>query len=131
MADLDRQSAARRLGVPEAEVVAIRDEADGPVITTLDGREYIALGDGYDQKLAYFKVGPQNTAFPIHIPVEEDADEPAVDVDGDGVPDGTVKQILEWVGTDRQRAAQALAVEREKEADARTTLIRDLEKLAA
>jgi len=45
------------------------------------------------------------------------------------VPDGSAKQVLAWVGDDRERAALALAVEREKEADARSTLVAQLEKL--
>jgi hypothetical protein len=64
----------------------------------------------------------------VFVPLAE-PDGPAVDVDGDGVPDGTAKQILEWAGPDIDRAALALAAEREKGDDARTTLIAALEKL--
>jgi hypothetical protein len=58
-----------------------------------------------------------------------------VDVDGDGVPDGSARQVTDWVnrGEDadevRDRAAMALAAERGKGDDARSTLIAALEKL--
>jgi len=62
-------------------------------------------------------------------PVEEIATGPAVDVDGDGVPDGTVGQVLEWVGQDRERAALALAAEQSKGDGARATLVTALNKI--
>jgi hypothetical protein len=60
-------------------------------------------------------------------PVEEVAVGPAVDLDGDGVPDGTAKQVLDWVGEDRDRAAMALGAELGQEKP-RSTLIGALEK---
>lgn len=56
---------------------------------------------------------------------------PAVDLDGDGVPDGTANQVLEWVGSDRERAAAALAAEHAKGDAARSSLVAKLEKLTA
>lgn len=53
---------------------------------------------------------------------------PAVDVDGDGVPDGTAAQILEWVGTDPERAVAARDAEVKRE-PSRVTVIAALEKL--
>ncbi|HTI26179.1 MAG TPA: hypothetical protein VL652_34640 [Kutzneria sp.] len=49
-------------------------------------------------------------------PVEEVTDGPAVDGDGDGVPDGTIAQVLEWVGEDATRAAAALEAENHRDA---------------
>jgi hypothetical protein len=60
-------------------------------------------------------------------PVVEQADGPAVDLDGDGVPDGTVAQVLGWVAEDPAKAAQAL--EAERAGKARATLVDALAKL--
>lgn len=122
---MDKLQAAARLGVPETEVAGVRDTMHGWVATTTDGREYLITDAG---SLAFYGSGPKETAFPVFVPPAE-PDGPAVDVDGDGVPDGTAKQILEWAGPDVDRAALALAAEREKGDDARTTLIAALEKL--
>lgn len=122
---LSTADAAARLGVPESEVAAVRDTMHGPVVTTTDGRAYIVTDNG---NLAFYESGPQDTAFPVFVPPAE-PEEPAVDLDGDGVPDGTAKQVTDWVGTDRDRAAQALAAERGKGDDARSTLVAALEKL--
>jgi hypothetical protein len=63
------------------------------------------------------------------------AEEPSVD-DYDpriysDVPAGTAVDILDWVGTDRVRAVAALAVEKSKGGEARTSLVAKLEKLAS
>lgn len=51
------------------------------------------------------------------------------DVDGDGVPDGSAKDVLGWVGDDPARAALALQAENGR-ATPRKTLLAELEKLA-
>lgn len=43
------------------------------------------------------------------------------------VPSGTVKEVLEWVGDDKEKAAQAL--EAEKDGAKRSTLISTLEEI--
>ena len=48
---------------------------------------------------------------------------------GPEVPDGSVDEVLAWVGDDRDRAAQALEVEQAKDEDARKTLLEPLEDL--
>jgi len=55
---------------------------------------------------------------------------PAADTDTDGVPNGTVGQVQEWVGEDGARARLALDAELAKGDAARTTLLAVLEKLA-
>lgn len=45
------------------------------------------------------------------------------------VPDGTAVDVMDWVGVDKNRAAAALAAEKAKGNDARTSLIAKLEKL--
>ena len=59
----------------------------------------------------------------------EDPDGPGVDLDGDGVPEGSAKQVLAWVGDDPARAAQALEAETRREKP-RTTLAADLGRVA-
>jgi hypothetical protein len=49
---------------------------------------------------------------------------------GDGVPDGTAAEVLEWVGDDHDKAAQALEAEQAREKP-RSTLVGALEKLTA
>ncbi len=46
------------------------------------------------------------------------------------VPDGTAKDVIDWVGDDRDRARAALEAEQGKGDDARTTLVARLSKLA-
>lgn len=56
-----------------------------------------------------------------------DADEAAVDVDD--VPDGTVPEVLEWVGDDQARASAALLAEQRRHDPPRKTLVEPLEDL--
>lgn len=53
---------------------------------------------------------------------------PPADVDVDNPPDGTVDDVLDWVGDDVDRARLALAAEGER-SHARSTLIAPLEAL--
>lgn len=63
-------------------------------------------------------------------PVDEHTDGPAVDTDGDGVPEGNVEQVLTWVGDDRERAVAAFNAEADRGDKARKTLLAELEKRA-
>jgi hypothetical protein len=47
-----------------------------------------------------------------------------------GAPDGTAKDVLDWVGDNPDRALAALAAENAKGDDARSTLVARLTKLA-
>lgn len=49
-------------------------------------------------------------------------------LDGDGVPDGSAAEVLDWVGDDADRAGAALVVETARDKP-RSTLIASLEKL--
>lgn len=63
-------------------------------------------------------------------PVER-LDEPAeAPADPDAVPDGTIQQVLDWVGGDPAKADLALLAEYVRDAPQRTTLVAALEKLA-
>lgn len=46
------------------------------------------------------------------------------------VPDGSAKDVIDWVGEDRDRARAALDAEQARGDDARTTLVAKLAKLA-
>lgn len=85
------------------------------------------------QELAEGQIVPSGE-FADHLlatgaPVEPLDTEPAVDLDGDGVPDGAVNAVLAWVGEDPGRAAQALDAEQAKGEAARATLVAKLSKL--
>lgn len=60
--------------------------------------------------------------------LEQDDNTP--DVDGDGVPDGSAKDVLGWVGDDPARAALALQAE-SRRGSPRKALTADLEKIAS
>lgn len=66
----------------------------------------------YAAKSSSEREQPENVATP----------EPTSDV-----PSGTVREVLEWVGDDQDRAEQALAAE--KEGAKRSTLISELEDI--
>jgi hypothetical protein len=127
---MDRKEAAALLGCPVFEVRAV---ADG-VITTRDGSQHeVPAG----QVAHWVRTNPTQTPPRYRAvlvedePSEDDEDAgPAVDTDGDGVPEGTALQILEWVGTDKDRAAKALDVEAAKGDSTRKSLVAALEKLA-
>jgi hypothetical protein len=60
----------------------------------------------------------------VPTPVEYDEEQ-------DHVPDGTVAEVLGWVGDDRDRAQLALDAEGERSGPPRRTLVAQLETLAA
>jgi len=60
-------------------------------------------------------------------PQEEPSDEPTEE--SEGVPDGNVSDILDWVGDDKDRAREALDVERGKERP-RASLVKQLNTIA-
>lgn len=62
---------------------------------------------------------------PVEVPTVE------VVTGSGGVPLGTAVEVLDWVGTDKGRAAAALVVERGRGVDARSSLVAKLERLAA
>lgn len=47
---------------------------------------------------------------------------------GDGMPEGNIKEVLDWVGDDKSRAAAATAAEKRSD-DPRPTLINKLKKV--
>lgn len=113
-------------------------DKDGDVVEVPDslGYELLAIKGG-----GFTEVPPHEAKHESNVdwrPVEtedgsvlEDGEEsgPAVDLDGDGVPDGTANQIMDWVGEDPARAAAALAAEEAKGDAARSSLITKLARL--
>lgn len=86
-----------------------------------DGGSY--AGDRY--------LPPQPVSSPPAGPAGPDEVPPGVLTLSSGqVPDGTAKDVVDWVGDDQQRARQALAVEQSKGDEARTTLVARLTKIA-
>ena len=73
-----------------------------------------------------------DSGCPVEVvePLEAvEPDGPGVDLDGDGVPEGSAHQILDWVAGDPARAQAALDAEHAKGDAARKVLTADLTKL--
>lgn len=113
-------------------------EKDGDVIEVPDwmAEELLAIkGGGFTEVPVHAVAHESNEDWaPVKTQdgsVLEDGEEsgPAVDLDGDGVPDGTANQIMDWVGEDPARAAAALAAEEAKGDAARSSLITKLARL--
>lgn len=75
-----------------------------------------------------------DTGCPVEVLDEDDPDGPGVDLDGDGVPEGSAPQVLDWVNAGgseaavKDRATLALTAEQAKEKP-RSGLITSLTKL--
>lgn len=127
--------AAKRMGMPAREVLAVAEVGDVHVVTTHDGQHTIVTDDGRTEP---FDGTPPGEAGQPDAGDGEREDAPGVDADGDGtpddtdgdgVPDGTADQVLTWVGEDAEKAKLALAAEQAK-AKPRSTLVAALDKLA-
>jgi hypothetical protein len=109
--------AARMLGVAESEVVDVRAQA---------GWWHALHHDMASHEESWRRV-PDAPADEQPEPDEGVEGSPSSG-SGDEVPDGTVAEVLEWVGDDSDRAVAAL--EAEEAADQpRTTLVAALEKV--
>ena len=79
-----------------------------PVTIAADGRTY------YNYQVIALRAGDEipDGEFADHLCAAGlTVESPATDADGDGVPDGNVGQVLDWVGDDPERARQALDAE--------------------
>jgi hypothetical protein len=135
---MDTHEAARILGVAAYEVLAVRHDAEGWWAHYEDMASHIRIW----RHIPSWQLA---TADASTVSVQADAGEagpdvapdspqevatgPAVDTDGDGVPEGTSAQILKWVGSDSDRAERALAAEAGRDKP-RGVLTAALEKLA-
>jgi hypothetical protein len=101
---------------------AVRVLQDGRVSYNY-GIHFISKGD----EIPAGEFADHLLATTVDLVEEADPDGPGVDTDGDGVPEGSAKQVLEWVGTDPARAAAALEAE-EARPKPRSTLVDELHK---
>lgn len=108
---MDRDEAARLMGMKPAEVLEVEVTADGHVVTTHDGVRTLLPG-------------PAAAGVVDEQPVSEPEPEPI----GDEVPDGSAKDVLAWVGEDSDRAIRALEAEGRREPP-RKVLMGQLEKV--
>ena len=106
---------------------------------------HVAAGEVIDSDVAVFLLNTRAAVRPDDEDARALAEELGLDVPDDGQEqeltppppppdelniDAPVKDVLDWVGTDPARAAQALALENAKP-QPRSTLVTQLEKTAA
>lgn len=108
---MDTHEAAQILSVADHEVIDVKQDA---------GWWHALHHDMASHEETWRQVAPVPEAAPT---------EQVGDLDGDGVPDGNAKEVLDWVGEDRDRAAAALVAEATRDKP-RSTLVAALEKLA-
>ena len=139
---MDRFEAARRLGLADTEVLDVVQTGDGTAVRVKDGSERLITGDGVFALTDHLATAnfrrwegspaPAKALAEAREPKAGSAEEaPAVRYEhpvGE-VPDGNADAVLDWAGDDRDRAAQALAAEVERE-HPRSTLVSKLRKLA-
>jgi hypothetical protein len=134
---MDAAEAARTLGVAEGEVIDIKAQAGWwhalhhdmasheetwrPVALTQDEAAALTTKLLVDGELR-IDLGP---AQPEPDPVAEGSAESG---SGDQVPDGTIAEVLDWVGDDSDRAVAALEAEEARD-QPRSTLVAALEKV--
>jgi len=100
---------------------------------------YVTVPTNVGRGVAHVDI-PRGATLPRDVPREdvdrllalghiEEPDGSGVDENEDGVPEGSARQVMEWVGSDPERAAMALDAEQAKGDNARSTLIASLQKL--
>lgn len=131
---MDRFEAGRALGLADADIVGVEETEDGTAVATRDGGDRLITADGVfalsdhpaTKQLRRWKAEEQGEQLEAE-PDEEDAAAASASAGGE-VPDGSADDVLTWVGEDLERAAEALAVEENRE-HPRSTLIAKLRKL--
>jgi hypothetical protein len=81
------------------------DEESAEVVRERDQ----SFTEGVEAEVGQDEVGPGDPTLEKDddgVPIEKDSD------DSDDVPDGTISEVLDWVGDDSERAQRALDVER-------------------
>jgi hypothetical protein len=123
---LDKEEAARILGVAAYEITEVEHRADGWWALQHDMASHVNIWRHVPGWLAVDEVL-----------AEPDDGPPVGDVDGDGVPDGPAYEVLAWVHAVvdddevKRRAVQAFNVEGDKGKKARKGLLADLEKIGS
>jgi hypothetical protein len=113
---MDNPEAARLLGVAEAEVVDVKAHA---------GWWHVLHHDMASHEETW-KDLPGRPLEAVAVELPEDKVVPAAE--SETVPDGTAKEVLEWVGDDSDRAVAALDAEEARD-QPRSTLVTALEKV--
>jgi hypothetical protein len=117
---MERVEAARRLHVAEQDVRKVEPHPDGVVVTLADGTTRLLTEHGWKR---YEASAEDLDASGEPKTESEPGVERATDVE---VPEGSVREILAWVGDDHERATEALRVEQARETP-RKSLVRELE----
>lgn len=131
---MDRYEAARKLGLADADVLAVEETGDGTKVTTRDGGDRLITDDGVfamsdHPATAQLRRHDANATDDAAEPDDVPDPEPGTAPGDDEVPDGSADAVLTWVGDDSGRAQRALAAEDRRE-HPRTTLVDKLRKLA-
>ncbi len=93
---LSREEAAQACGMKVSEVIDIQEIPGGWRVTTHDG-QHVDLEDIGEPETETFHLSPRGPENPA------------------GVPSGSEKDVLGWVGEDRERAQAALDLEQARE----------------
>lgn len=130
LTDEARADVAQQMGMKPREIVAVdKDEViGGLVVTTHDGVKSLLTEDGVKPYApAPVEVAKEQLAEVVQRPPAT----PETPVTGAPavVPEGSEKDVLDWVGDDKDRAAVALKVE-QNHAKPRKGLVDKLQKLA-
>lgn len=113
---------ARALSIEENEVATVADSPAGLIVITTDGVHYVVVDednpDAAGRHGVMFLVPPKlpyHGTFPVYSQPEIPAEAVLEPVDPDTlVPDGSQKELLDWVGEDLDRATEALEGEQAK-----------------
>jgi hypothetical protein len=121
---LSIEEAAQKMGMkPHREVTAVTAVDGGDVVTTHDGSHTFIADDG---SMEFNVPAPAQAHVIVDVVGDEDLDDD--EDDPEAVPEGSTDAVLAWVGDDPERAARALAAERDRDKP-RSTLVAALEKL--
>jgi hypothetical protein len=148
MDDTTKAELCALLGVPAEEVHSFEDHDAGPIVTTTDMQRYIVVHpdrpDAHGKHGVMFLTAPHenyvgtfpvfaqpgavDTGLDLDVDLVDDAGDVG-DLDGDGVPDGPIREVLEWVAGDPGRAELATAAEEGRDSP-RATLLAELAAIA-
>lgn len=130
---MTRDEAARVMGVATPEVTRVEAETEHGVVVAMSSGARRLIGDDGFYALDEHPANTHLRRFRFPVPEvapgeggDQELDEG--DPDGAQVPDGTVDEVLAWVGSDPERAIAAREHEQAKPSP-RKSLIERLEKV--
>lgn len=110
---MTRDEAARAMGVAPSEIKQVEASAHGTLVWMKSGARRLIGDDGFysvDDHSANAHL--RRFQLPETDPVEDpDGPDDEAALAASTVPDGTVDEVLAWVGPDRRRAAAAIEAE--------------------